>query len=256
MAIRRAMATRRRAGGFGNVCRSAQQQRPKPGHQEAQQAGTGGNRDSREAGRRRDGRPARADRHHDDARALLHEVAGAAHVRAVRADRDQRAARPTPRCTSASSTRPPMPDPKAKKVEYPWDDIHFVPAAQLAGERVKLQPRVHGDRRHLRRLHRVQGAPARKGAEERRAEDGRAEDAGHRARLLQRRAHDQHDPGRRQGQHADRARSAPTKRASVRSCSARRNCCPRRTWNSRRAKSCRSSSRSTTPASTRPASRT
>ena len=25
------------------------------------------------------------------------------------------------------------PDPKAKKVEYPWDDIHFVPAAQLAG---------------------------------------------------------------------------------------------------------------------------
>ena len=26
-----------------------------------------------------------------------------------------------------------VPDPKAKKVEYPWDDIHFVPAAQLAG---------------------------------------------------------------------------------------------------------------------------
>ena len=23
------------------------------------------------------------------------------------------------------------PDPKAKKVEYPWDDIHFIPAAQL-----------------------------------------------------------------------------------------------------------------------------
>ena len=31
-----------------------------------------------------------------------------------------------------------VPDPKAKKVEYPWDDIHFVPAAQLAGEPVKL----------------------------------------------------------------------------------------------------------------------
>jgi hypothetical protein len=30
------------------------------------------------------------------------------------------------------------PDPKAKKVEYPWDDIHFVPAAQLAGDTVKL----------------------------------------------------------------------------------------------------------------------
>ena len=45
-------------------------------------------------------------------------------------------------------------------------------------------------------------------------------------------------------------RSARTKRASARSCSARRNCCPRRTWNSRRATSSRSSSRSTTPAST------
>jgi hypothetical protein len=31
-----------------------------------------------------------------------------------------------------------QPDPKAKKVEYPWDDIHFVPAAQLAGDTVKL----------------------------------------------------------------------------------------------------------------------
>jgi len=31
-----------------------------------------------------------------------------------------------------------VPDPKAKKVEYPWDDIHFVPAAQLAGDNPKL----------------------------------------------------------------------------------------------------------------------
>lgn len=31
-----------------------------------------------------------------------------------------------------------VPDPKAKKVEYPWDDIHFIPAAQLAGDDVKL----------------------------------------------------------------------------------------------------------------------
>ena len=31
-----------------------------------------------------------------------------------------------------------LPDPKAKKVEYPWDDIHFIPAAQLAGGTVKL----------------------------------------------------------------------------------------------------------------------
>jgi hypothetical protein len=32
-----------------------------------------------------------------------------------------------------------VPDPKAKKVEYPWDDIHFIPAVQLAGaDSVKL----------------------------------------------------------------------------------------------------------------------
>jgi len=31
-----------------------------------------------------------------------------------------------------------VPDPKAKKVEYPWDDIHFVPAAQVAGDAPKL----------------------------------------------------------------------------------------------------------------------
>ncbi len=31
-----------------------------------------------------------------------------------------------------------VPDPKAKKVTYPWDDIHFVPAAQVAGDSPKL----------------------------------------------------------------------------------------------------------------------
>jgi len=30
------------------------------------------------------------------------------------------------------------PDPKAKKVEYPWDDIHFVPAAAMSVDNVKL----------------------------------------------------------------------------------------------------------------------
>jgi hypothetical protein len=30
------------------------------------------------------------------------------------------------------------PDPKAKKIEYPWDDIHFIPAAQLSGGAAKL----------------------------------------------------------------------------------------------------------------------
>ena len=31
-----------------------------------------------------------------------------------------------------------QPDPKTKKVEFPWDDIHFVPAAQLSGTDVRL----------------------------------------------------------------------------------------------------------------------
>jgi hypothetical protein len=31
-----------------------------------------------------------------------------------------------------------QPDPKTKKIEYPWDDIHFVRAAQLSGD-VRLQ---------------------------------------------------------------------------------------------------------------------
>lgn len=31
-----------------------------------------------------------------------------------------------------------VPDPKAKKVEYPWDDIHFVPAAQVAADQPRL----------------------------------------------------------------------------------------------------------------------
>ena len=31
-----------------------------------------------------------------------------------------------------------VPDPKAKRVEHPWEDVHFVPAAQLAGDKVLL----------------------------------------------------------------------------------------------------------------------
>ena len=48
-----------------------------------------------------------------------------------------------------------QPDPKTKKVEYPWDDIHFMPAGAI-GER-HAQSRVHGDARDLRRLRRDQG---------------------------------------------------------------------------------------------------
>ena len=54
----------------------------------------------------------------------------------LKIDRSRR--RRMPRCTCASSTRRGQPDPKTKKVEYPWDDIHFVPAAQLAGDTVRL----------------------------------------------------------------------------------------------------------------------
>ncbi len=56
----------------------------------------------------------------------------------------------------------------------------------------QAQARVHGDRRHLRRLHRVQGAPPREGAEDPGGQDGRAQDADHGAGLPQRRARDQH----------------------------------------------------------------
>ncbi len=31
-----------------------------------------------------------------------------------------------------------QPDPKAKKVEYPWDDVHFIPAAQMGTGTVSL----------------------------------------------------------------------------------------------------------------------
>jgi hypothetical protein len=31
-----------------------------------------------------------------------------------------------------------QPDPKTKKVEYPWDDIHFIPAAAVSGQNVRL----------------------------------------------------------------------------------------------------------------------
>ena len=58
-------------------------------------------------------------------------------------------------------------DPK-KKVEYPWDDVHFVPAAQLAGTPVRLNRVFMAKRRHLRRLRPDQGAGAGEGQQEHR----------------------------------------------------------------------------------------
>ena len=72
-----------------------------------------------------------------------------------------------------------VPDPKAKKVEYPWDDIHFIPAAALAGEPVKLN-RVLMATAGTYDVYIASGERAsREGAEERRAKMGRVEDQGH-----------------------------------------------------------------------------
>ena len=91
-------------------------------------------------------------------------------------------------------------DPK-KKVEYPWDDVHFVTAAQTASSPV--------------RLHRVFMAKAgtydvyilmkerlpEKGAAQHRRQGRSAEDPDRRARP-ERRVHHQLDPRGRQGEHA------------------------------------------------------
>ena len=73
------------------------------------------------------GQPA-PDRHPDDYHAVFPEVAGAAHLRALRPRRERGACRR--RGDVRAGGQPGrQPDPKAKKVEYPWDDIHFIPAA-------------------------------------------------------------------------------------------------------------------------------
>ncbi len=47
--------------------------------------------------------------------------------------------KPTWRCTCRVVNPSAEPPAKGKKVEYPWDDIHFVPAAQLGTGTAKLQ---------------------------------------------------------------------------------------------------------------------
>ena len=93
---------------------------------------------ARQGRRRRDGRAAGADRRADEDRTRVPEVAGSAHRSCP--SRSRSAGFPparTPPSTSAWSIRPQPVDPK-KKVEYPWDDVHFVPAAQLAGTPARL----------------------------------------------------------------------------------------------------------------------
>ena len=79
-----------------------------------------------------------------------------------------------------------VPDPKAKKVEYPWDDIHFIPAAALAGDAVKLNRVFMATAGTYDVYVAFKERLAEKAPKNCRAEDGRAEDEGHRAGLLQR----------------------------------------------------------------------
>ena len=119
-----------------------------------------------------DGRTAGADRRPDEDRAGVPEVAGSAHLRAVHARTHRPAARRTPRSTSAWSIPTAKVDPK-KKVEYPWDDVHFVPAAQLAGTPARLN-RVFMAKPGTYDVYIAgQGAAAREGAEEHRGQDRR-----------------------------------------------------------------------------------
>ena len=121
----------------GSIAHSRSRQPPRR-TAEAQQARAAGDRTAGQADRRRDGRPAGTERHPDDAVAVLPEVAGAADVRAVRADRDRRAGG---RRRDVRARRQPLGaarPQKTKKVEYPWDDIHFLPAAQVAGANGRL----------------------------------------------------------------------------------------------------------------------
>ena len=137
------------------------------------------------------------------------------------------------------------PDPKAKKVEYPWTTSTSFrsPARQR-----KLEPRVHGRPRHLRPVYRDEGAPGRKGAQNQDQKDRRPQ-ANRPHRFPERRDQHQLAAHHRQGEHAERAdQRRRAARASVR---LRRPGLSRPpTWISPRPKSCPSSSRSTTPVST------
>ena len=95
-----------------------------------------------------------------------------------------------------------QPDPKAKKIEYPGTTFISFRRESRADDCTACSWRRPGPT--------TSTSPTKSARREERtarlrAEDGRAEDAGHRARLLQRRAEHEHGPRRREGQHVDRA---------------------------------------------------
>ena len=113
------------------------------------------------------------------------------------------------------------PDPKAKKVEYPWDDIHFIPAAQLTRGKLNrvfmAAPGTYDV--YLAMKERL----PEKAPKTQTAKMGVVKQSDHGARLPERRDQHQLAARHRQGEHADRAGQRRRSRASVRSCSARRS---------------------------------
>ena len=94
------------------------------------------------------------------------------------------------------------PDPKAKKVEYPWDDIHFVPAAQLTGgklNRVFMAPPGTYDVYLAMKERLPEKAP-----KTQTAKMGLVKQSDHRARLPERRNQHELAAHHRQGEHAHR----------------------------------------------------
>ena len=189
-------------------------------YQEAKQAGAAGDRGDREGRGRRNGRPAGADRHPDDNHAVFPQVAGSAHVRAVRDRRQGRSAgRRCPLRAGGEPRRQARPQGQEGRVPVGRHPFRLRRAARQR----QAQPRVHGRARHLRRVPRHQGAAARKGAQDPGRQDGRAEAVGNRSRLPERRDEHQLAAHHRQGEPADRPDQPPTSPASGRSCSAPRS---------------------------------
>ena len=148
-----------------------------------------------------------------------------------------------------------VPDPKAKKVEYPWDDIHFVPAAQLPGDKVLL------NRVFMATAGTYDVYIAFKERLPEKAPKNTVPKMG--VLKTQITVPDFYNAELNTSTIlvADKVNmlTAPVGLEEARErpfVFGRRSCCPPPTWNSRRPKSCRSSSRSTTRASTRPASPT
>ena len=140
-------------------------------------------------------------RHPDVDHPVLPEVAGAAHLRAVRAGREGRPGRRRGHVhPGGQSVRPARPEGQEGRVPVGRHPLR----AGRAAHQGQAPPRVHGGARHLRRLPGHEGAPARKGAQDPGRQDGRRQAADRGARLPERRVQHQLAAGDRQGEHAHR----------------------------------------------------